>query len=95
MRNAGRLKLGYYPLPIYEARTISALLVASGPYAAIDPCAGDGAALLEITQNTGASSLALNSTRIAPPHAPRAGSRLCTGAHSNVACRPRHARSCT
>ena len=53
MRNAGRLKLGYYPLPIDEARNIRALLVSSAPYAAIDPCVGDGAALLEITKDTG------------------------------------------
>ena len=54
MRNAGRLKLGYYPLPIDEAQNIRALLVSSAPYAAIDPCVGDGTALIEITKDTGA-----------------------------------------
>ena len=54
MRNAGRLKLGYYPLPVEEARNIRALLMSSAPYAAIDPCVGDGTALLEITKDTGA-----------------------------------------
>ena len=54
MRNAGRLKLGYYPLPIEEAQNIRALLVPSGPYAAVDPCVGDGTALVEITKDTGA-----------------------------------------
>ena len=54
MRNAGRLKLGYYPLPSDEARNIRSLLVSSAPYAAIDPCVGDDAALLEITKDTGA-----------------------------------------
>jgi len=54
MRNAGRLKLGYYPLPIDEAQNIRALLVPSGPYAAVDPCVGDGTALVEITKDTGA-----------------------------------------
>ena len=54
MRNAGRLKLGYYPLPIEEARNIRALLAPSGPYAAVDPCIGDGSALVEITKDTGA-----------------------------------------
>ena len=53
MRNAGRLKLGYYPLPIEEAQNIRALLVPSGPYAAVDPCVGDGTALIEITKDTG------------------------------------------
>src|SRR5215831_8968273 len=54
MRNAGRLKLGYFPLPIEEARNIRALLVPSGSYAAVDPCVGDGTALIEITKDTGA-----------------------------------------
>ena len=54
MRNAARIKLGYYPLPVQEARNIRTLLVRSAPYAAIDPCVGDGTALIEITWNTGA-----------------------------------------
>jgi Uncharacterised methyltransferase family (DUF6094) len=54
MRNAGRLKLGYYPLPEEEARNIRALLMSAAPYAAIDPCLGDGTALLEIAEGTGA-----------------------------------------
>ncbi len=54
MRNAARIKLGYYPLPVQEARNIRTLLVSSAPYAAIDPCIGDGTALIEITGNTGA-----------------------------------------
>ena len=54
MRNAGRRKLGYYPLPVSEARNIRSLLVSSAPYAAIDPCIGDGTALIETTRNTGA-----------------------------------------
>src|SRR5208337_909617 len=53
MRNAGRLKLGYYPLPVEEAQNIRALLLTAVPYAAIDPCAGDGTALIEITRDSG------------------------------------------
>ena len=53
-RPVSRLKLGYYPLPIEEAHNIRSLLVSSQPYCAIDPCAGDGSALLEITRGTGA-----------------------------------------
>src|SRR5271166_2205077 len=54
MRNAGRLKLGYYPLPVEEAQHTRALLLSSAPYSAIDPCVGDGTALIEITKDTGA-----------------------------------------
>src|SRR3974390_813299 len=52
-RLISRLKLGYYPLPVEEDQNIRALLVPSGPYAAIDPCVGDGTALVEITKDTG------------------------------------------
>jgi hypothetical protein len=61
MRNAGRLKLGYYPLPIDEARNIRSLLVSSAPYAAIDPCVGDGTALIEITKEIDQSECAFMS----------------------------------
>jgi hypothetical protein len=54
MRNAGRLNLGYYPLPVEEAQNIRTLLVPSAPYAAVDPCMGDGTALIEMTKDTGA-----------------------------------------
>ena len=53
-RPFSRIKLGYYPLPVEEARNIRTLLIPSGSYCAIDPCAGDGAALVEITRHTGA-----------------------------------------
>ena len=53
-RPIARLKLGYFPLPIEEARNIRALLIASAPSAAIDPCVGDGTALLEIMKDTDA-----------------------------------------
>ena len=58
-RPFARLKLGYYPLPIEEARNIRFRLVAPGPYCAIDPWAGDGAALLEITKDAGAQPAAV------------------------------------
>src|SRR5713226_8430759 len=58
-RPFARLKLGYYPLPMEEAGNIRSLLVASGHYWAIDPCAGDGTAVLEITKGTGACVVAI------------------------------------
>lgn len=53
-RPFARLKLGYYPLPIEEAQHIRSALLAPGPYCGIDPCAGEGEALLEITKDSGA-----------------------------------------
>jgi hypothetical protein len=58
-RPFARLKLGYYPLPPEEALKIHSLLVTPSPYGAIDPCAGDGTALLKITRDTGAHLTAI------------------------------------
>ena len=58
-RPYARLKLGYYPLPVEEARSIRSLLIFSDLSSAIDPCAGDGSALLEITNGTGAHLAAI------------------------------------
>jgi hypothetical protein len=50
MRLAGRLRLGHYPLALPEARrTHRFLRCPAGGFAAIDPCAGTGAAFLEVT----------------------------------------------
>ena len=59
MRNAGRLKLGYYPLPIEEARNLRSLLIATQPFFAVDPCAGDGTALVEVTRDLSAQRAAI------------------------------------
>lgn len=53
-RPFSRMKLGYYPLPVEETQNIRTLLLSSRGYSAIDPCAGDGTALVEITKDTGA-----------------------------------------
>jgi len=53
MRIQGELRLGYFPLPLAEARRIrSCLRCASSPFSAIDPCIGDEAAFLAITGET-------------------------------------------
>ena len=45
MRIQGKLRLGYFPLPLTEARRIRACLrYPASPFSAIDPCIGDGAA---------------------------------------------------
>jgi hypothetical protein len=53
MRLAGRLKLGFYPLPVREAERIRCRLQHSEEFAALDPCVGDGVAfkrLIEVSQ---------------------------------------------
>ena len=55
MRNAGRLKLGFYPLPQSEAVKLRAhLTFPTDPFSALDPCVGDGAAFHAIVDGTSA-----------------------------------------
>ena len=55
MRIQGKLRLGFFPLPLTEARRIRACLrYPASPFSAIDPCIGDGAAFLTITGESGA-----------------------------------------
>ncbi len=57
MRNAGRLKLGFYPLPQAEAQRLRGhLSFPNEPFAALDPCVGDGAAFQTILDGTTALS---------------------------------------
>src|SRR5256885_660588 len=44
MRAQGQTKLGFFPLPIAEARRLRNWLSFSEKFSALDPCAGNGAA---------------------------------------------------
>src|SRR6185437_11196276 len=48
MRLAGRLKLGFYPLPVREAERIRTRLSFPDQFAAVDPCVGDGVAFKKL-----------------------------------------------
>ena len=48
-RNAARLKMGYYPLPVSEAVRLRALLSFLSSVSVVDPCVGQGTALEIIT----------------------------------------------
>ncbi len=50
MRLAGRLKRGFYPLPVKEIKRIRLRLQYPDAFAALDPCVGDGAAFSQLLQ---------------------------------------------
>lgn len=52
MRIAGRLKLGFYPLPVKEADRIRGRLQYPEEFAALDPCVGDGVAFSRLLEAT-------------------------------------------
>ena len=50
MRWKGKLKLGWFPLPLAEAERIRKFLVfPAASFAAVDPCIGEGGAFAAIT----------------------------------------------
>ena len=52
MRLAGRERLGFYPLPIAEAKRIRTFLqFPEQRCSALDPCIGEGAAFVEVTRD--------------------------------------------
>jgi hypothetical protein len=51
MRNAARLKMGYYPLPDSEGVKLRSLLTYTQTCSVIDPCVGQGTALRLVTSN--------------------------------------------
>ena len=60
MRNVARIKLGYYPLPPDEGSRLRQLLnYPSDSVSVLDPCAGTGAALLQLTDNANANRYAV------------------------------------
>ena len=66
MRIQGKLRLGYFPLPLTEARRIRACLrYPTSSLSAIDPCIGDGAAFLTIRENRARAGTELSWMRIA------------------------------
>jgi SAM-dependent methyltransferase len=52
VRAAGRVRLGFFPLPLTEAQRIRRFLAFPNcPLSALDPCVGDGAAFAEIASD--------------------------------------------
>lgn len=52
MRIAGRLKLGFYPLPVTEAERIRLHLNFPPQFSALDPCVGDGEAFSRLLDSS-------------------------------------------
>jgi hypothetical protein len=44
VRNQGKIKLGFYPLPVIEAKRLKNCLNLRDAFSALDPCVGDGVA---------------------------------------------------
>jgi len=52
MRPHGKTKLGFFPLPVPEAKRLRNCLLADSDFSALDPCVGDGVAFTLLLQGT-------------------------------------------
>lgn len=86
MRLAGRLKLGFYPLPLTEARRIRTQLQFPAKFAAVDPCVGDGAAFAELIRGTGAQAWGIEIDAYRAEQAAQTGIRVLHGSAMDVRC---------
>ena len=74
MRNVARIKLGYYPLPHAEGLRLRKLLVFEDGASAVDPCAGTGAALHQLTEGADVDKHGVAGLQGVPRHRPPVGS---------------------
>ena len=88
MRNAGRLKLGFYPLAQSEAQRLRAHLTFPGQcFAALDPCVGDGAAFQIIVGQTPALRYGIELDAYRTEQARQHGIEVIHGSTLDVQCR--------
>jgi len=52
----GKTRLGFFPLPVSEARRLKNCLFFAGECSALDPCVGDGAAFAALVESSPARS---------------------------------------
>lgn len=52
MRPHGKTKLGFFPLPIPEAKRLKGCLIFPTQFSALDPCVGDGLAFIQLLDGT-------------------------------------------
>src|SRR5437588_8503975 len=88
MRNAGRLKLGYFPLPLPEAQRLRAhLTFPTEPYAALDPCVGDGSAFQALVEQSTALQYGIELDAYRTEQARKLGIQVLQGDTLEVQCR--------
>src|SRR5215470_1305710 len=88
MRSAGRLKLGYYPLPISEAQRLrSHLVFPAKPFSALDPCVGDGGAFEILVQESAALRYGVELDAFRTDRARQRGIEVAQGDTLQVQCR--------
>ena len=86
MRLAGRLKLGFYPLPTKEAECIRVRLQYPEEFAALDPCVGDGVAFSRLLETTKAHAYGIEIDAFRADQAAKLGIKVIQANATDVRC---------
>ena len=86
MRLAGRLKLGFYPLPTQEAARIRFHLQYPDEFAALDPCVGDGVAFTRILDGAKAFAHGIEIDAFRAEEASKLGVRVVHASAIDIRC---------
>jgi hypothetical protein len=77
VRPHGQTKLGFFPLPVAEARRLKNWLSFPERFSALDPCVWDGVAFTHLMHGVMAHRYGIESTPIGPNRPKLWESRLC------------------
>src|ERR1700756_3097301 len=86
MRLAGRLKLGFYPLPAIEAVRIRNRLQLPEEFCALDPCVGDGVAFAHFLKSAHAHAYGIEIDAFRAEQATQLGIRVIQANAMTVRC---------
>ena len=86
MRLAGRLKLGFYPLPLKEAERIGLHLQFPEEFSALDPCVGEGAAFARLLESSPARKYGIEIDAYRAEEAQRLGITVIQASAMTVRC---------
>jgi hypothetical protein len=86
MRLAGRLKLGFYPLPAQEAERLRARLAYPKQFSALDPCVGDGVAFRRLLEGSEADAHGIEIDAFRAEQAARLGIKVLEASAFQVRC---------
>lgn len=79
MRPQGQTKLGFFPLPVAEARRLENWLSVPQRFSALDPCVGDGVAFAHLLHGATAHRYGIEIDANRAEHRQPGGHKLASG----------------
>ena len=95
MRPHGQTKLGFFPLPVAEARRLKSCLTFPERFSALDPCVGDGVAFTHLLHGVTAHRYGIEIDAYRVEQARALGIETCTPTLWTCGARRRLSPCCT